>query len=90
MNNKRLILALIVLVLLLALVYVMVQSQQSKKSNLTVRTPSKISGFEIIDIGTGRAPRFSPDSKKIVFLSGGMALPCQFRWNRSNSENSID
>jgi Tol biopolymer transport system component len=71
MNNKRLILALIVLVLLLALVYVMVQSQQSKKSNLTVRTPSKISGFEIIDIGTGRAPRFSPNSKKIAFLSGG-------------------
>ncbi|MFH0930619.1 MAG: hypothetical protein V1890_01595 [Candidatus Zixiibacteriota bacterium] len=59
------------MVLLLALVYVMVQSQQSKKSNLTVRTPSKISGFEIIDIGTGRAPRFSPDSKKMAFLSGG-------------------
>jgi Tol biopolymer transport system component len=71
MNKKRLIIALIGLVLFLALVYVMVQSQQSKKSNLTVRTPSKISGFEIIDIGTGRAPRFSPDSKKIAFLSGG-------------------
>jgi Tol biopolymer transport system component len=71
MNNKRLIIALIGLVLLLALVYVAVQSQQFKKSNLTVRTPSKISGFEIIDIGTGRAPRFSPDSKKIAFLSGG-------------------
>ncbi len=71
MNNKRLIIPLIGLALLLALIYVVVQSQQSKKSNLTVRTPSKISGFEIIDIGTGRAPRFSPDSKKIAFLSGG-------------------
>jgi len=71
MNNKRLIIPLIVLVLLLALVYVMVQSQQSKKFNLIVRTPSKISGFEIIDIGTGKAPRFSPDSKKIAFLSRG-------------------
>jgi len=27
--------------------------------------------FEIIDIGEGRCPRFTPDSKKIGFLSQG-------------------
>ncbi|MCJ7459495.1 MAG: hypothetical protein MUP17_10940 [candidate division Zixibacteria bacterium] len=71
MNNKKLVLALIGLALLLALVYVVVPSQQAKKTEVIVRTPSRITGFEIIDIGSGRAPRFSPDSKKVAFLSGG-------------------
>lgn len=71
MNNKKLVLALTGLALFLALVYVVVQSQQAKKTEVIVQTPSKITGFEIIDIGSGRAPRFSPDSKKIAFLSGG-------------------
>ena len=71
MNNKKLVLALIGLALLLALVYVVVPSQQAKKAEVIVRTPSRITGFEIIDIGHGRAPRFSPDSKKVAFLSGG-------------------
>ena len=71
MNNKKLVLALIGLTLFLALVYVVVQGQQAKKTEVIVRTPSRITGFEIINIGPGRAPRFSPDSKKIAFLSGG-------------------
>jgi Tol biopolymer transport system component len=33
--------------------------------------PDTIRGYEIIEIGQGRSPRFSPDSKKIAFLSGG-------------------
>ena len=33
--------------------------------------PDTIRGYHIIEIGSGRSPRFSPDSKKIAFLSGG-------------------
>jgi len=33
--------------------------------------PDTIRGYEIIEIGPGRYPRFSPDSKKIAFLNGG-------------------
>jgi Tol biopolymer transport system component len=71
MKNKRLILGSVVLALLLALVYVAVQSQQTKKPEEITGSLSKITGFEFIDIGSGRCPRFSPDSKKIAFLSGG-------------------
>jgi len=69
MSKKNLIL--VGLALLLALVYVVVPSQQAKKTEVIVRTPFRITGFDIIDIRAGRAPRFSPDSKKIAFLSGG-------------------
>jgi Tol biopolymer transport system component len=33
--------------------------------------PDTIRGYDIIEIGQGSTPRFSPDSKKIAFLSGG-------------------
>jgi Tol biopolymer transport system component len=33
--------------------------------------PDTIRGYDIIDIGQGNTPRFSPDSKKIAFISGG-------------------
>ena len=33
--------------------------------------PDTIRGYDIIEIGEGTTPRFSPDSKKIAFLSGG-------------------
>jgi Tol biopolymer transport system component len=33
--------------------------------------PDTIRGYDIIEIGQGNTPRFSPDSKKIAFLSGG-------------------
>jgi hypothetical protein len=33
--------------------------------------PDTIRGYDIIEIGQGRCPRFSPDSKKIAFISGG-------------------
>jgi Tol biopolymer transport system component len=32
--------------------------------------PDTIRGYDIIEIGQGNTPRFSPDSKKIAFLSG--------------------
>ncbi|MCJ7497135.1 MAG: hypothetical protein MUO78_03230 [candidate division Zixibacteria bacterium] len=70
MNNKKLVLALWGLTFFLALV-VVGQSQQTKKPKRTIGTPSEITSFEVIDIGTGRCPRLSPDSKKIAFLSGG-------------------
>ncbi len=66
-----------VLALLMTLSYIVISGQQTaevtkaKFESDKVRTPAVITGFDIIDIGTGRAPRFSPDSKKIAFLSGG-------------------
>lgn len=33
--------------------------------------PDTIRGYDIIEIGQGNTPRFSPDSKKIAFISGG-------------------
>jgi hypothetical protein len=33
--------------------------------------PDTIRGYDIIEIGQGSTPRFSPDSKKIAFISGG-------------------
>jgi len=33
--------------------------------------PDTIRGYDIIEIGQGSSPRFSPDSKKIAFISGG-------------------
>lgn len=68
---------LVALALLMTLSYMMISGQQTGEvtkaqfESEKVRTPAKITGFEVIDIGTGRAPRFSPDSKKIAFLSGG-------------------
>jgi Tol biopolymer transport system component len=41
-------------------------------SNITLgHPPDTIRGYDIIEIGQGSTPRFSPDSKKIAFLSGG-------------------
>jgi hypothetical protein len=41
-------------------------------SNITLgHPPDTIRGYDIIEIGQGSSPRFSPDSKKIAFLSGG-------------------
>jgi len=61
MNNKRLIIPLIVLVLLLALVYVMVQSQQQSKDNKAQ--------FDTILVGKGSSPKWSQDGTKIAFIS---------------------
>jgi Tol biopolymer transport system component len=66
-----------ILALLLTFSYIVISEEQPAEvtkaefESKKVSTPAKITGFEIIDIGTGRAPRFSPDSKKIAFLSGG-------------------
>jgi Tol biopolymer transport system component len=45
-------------------------SQGTSKIELS-HPPDTIRGYDIIEIGQGNTPRFSPDSKKIAFLSGG-------------------
>ena len=39
--------------------------------NAYTEPPDTIRGYDIIEIGQGRSPRFSPDSKKIAFLCEG-------------------
>jgi Tol biopolymer transport system component len=41
------------------------------QSTAQSQTPDTIRGYDIIEIGEGTTPRFSPDSKKIAFLSEG-------------------
>jgi Tol biopolymer transport system component len=46
-------------------------SFERSSSAITGHPPDTIRGYDIIDIGQGTNPRFSPDSKKIAFISGG-------------------
>jgi Tol biopolymer transport system component len=61
MKNKNLIIG---LVCLLILVVVLSMSTKSQK-------PEETPKFEVIEIGTGGAPRWSPDGTKLAFISGG-------------------
>jgi Tol biopolymer transport system component len=61
MKSKNLSLILPFLVVMVSSFYYVAQSQP----------PDTIRGYDTIEIGQGRSPRFSPDSKKIAFLSGG-------------------
>ena len=46
-------------------------SSEGAKGITVGHPPDTIRGYDIIEIGQGSTPRFSPDSKKIAFLSGG-------------------
>jgi len=71
MKHKNILLALLGLAIGIASIWAMVLGQQMEKAGEVPNSSSEFSDFEIIDIGIGRCPRFSPDSRKIAFLSGG-------------------
>jgi hypothetical protein len=84
MRNKNLLIGgLLSVVILLVLFTITTKSQrpenETKPETMSIDTgrialghpPDTIRGYDIIDIGQGSCPRFSPDSKKIAFISGG-------------------
>jgi len=69
MRNQRFIFGLLGLAIGVASIWAMVQSQQTEKPEVPAESSTQVGKFETILIGTGGAPKWSPDGAKIAFIA---------------------